>query len=160
MKPGHWATGWSQFGETRAPSVGFALKMHGRFLPRWPFKCPWIHLSEIRLLSLNALKKMKRWAFWPDEYWMERRAFTADMTGTSNYNQPDEELQTGRKSFFTFAQLWEFLVCTTFLEGNLMLISHVHNLLSQPWSQAPHHKADGRTAEMLLMRVCLLKRKD
>lgn len=43
VKPGHWVTGWSQFGETRAPSVGFALKMHGRFLPRWPFKCPWIH---------------------------------------------------------------------------------------------------------------------
>lgn len=152
MKPGHWATGWSQFGETRAPSVGFALKMHGRFLPRWPFKCPWIHLSEIRLLSLNALKKMKRWAFWPDEYWMERRAFTADMTGTSNYNQPDEELQTGRKSFFTFAQLWEFLVCRPF-RGKIDADFTCQQFL-------PHYKADCRTAEMLLMQVCLPKRED
>lgn len=63
VKPGYWATWWSQFGETRAPSVGFALKMHARFLPPWPFKCPWIHLSEIRPLSLNALKKNEAMGF-------------------------------------------------------------------------------------------------
>lgn len=94
VKPGYWATWWSQFGETRAPSVGFALKMHARFLPRWPFKCPWNHLSEIRLLSLNALKKMKRWAFWPDKYWMERRVFTADTTGIQGVNEADKEFET------------------------------------------------------------------
>lgn len=44
----------------RAPSAGFALKMYAQFLPPRPFKCPWIHLSEIRLLGLNALKKMNK----------------------------------------------------------------------------------------------------
>lgn len=42
------------------PSPGFALKMYAQLLPPWPFKCPWIHLSE-KYAYLDWMHKKKNW---------------------------------------------------------------------------------------------------
>lgn len=133
VKPGYWATWWSQFGETGAPSVRFALKMHARFLPRWPFKCPWIHLSEIRLLSPNALKKRSDGLFglMNTEWRGVRSQLTRRAYRTSSYNEPD---RVQKRRLIIFLQHLAFLSVRPF-RGKFVgdLISYVNNFLSWLW---------------------------
>lgn len=89
-----------------------------------------------------------------------RSQLTGQAYRTSNYNKPDEELRAGRKQFVIFVQhLYEFLSVRPF-GGKFAvdLISYVNNLLSALWIK--HHGADPRTAQLLLMQVCLPKGKN